>query len=719
MSDLPSGGRRVRVGIDVGGTFTDVVAIDAATREPIARVKVPTTHDAPEGVAAGIVTGIERLLHESTLAVGEVAFIAHSTTQATNALLEGDVAPVGVIGLLRGSGWFARRCLRFGPVGLAPGRVLDPEFAFVRAKDETAIRGAVDRLIASGARAIAASEAFGVDRPGAESFTAAYARELGVDATSGHDVSSTYGLRARTRTAALNAAMLPKMVRTSRMTAAAVERAAIPAPLMIMRSDGGVMDVREIERRPILTLLSGPAAGVAGALLYENLSDGLFVEVGGTSSDCSAIRGGRPQMRPARIGGHRTMLRTLDVRTLGLGGGSMLRVGAGGIIDVGPRSAHIAGCAYACFCDIARLEGARVEMLAPSPLDPNDYAVLVARDGSRIAPTVTCAANLLGAVPAGAFARGSADAAKIAFGALAQQLGTDAATLARSVLDVAARKLRAALEELIADYELDPAQVVVVGGGGAAGAIVPYTAGLMQLPSRIARDAEVIAPIGVALALVRDVVERTIANPTPEDVARIRREAADRVIASGAAADRVEVIVEIDTQLNRVRATAAGSTALVDDVAGDACDEPARRESAARSMNAPAAGLERIDLTAALTAYRHRRRTPASGLRRAYEACDLRVIDERGIVRLALRDPDVIRSTAGLVEERVRAAVEDATRFGDVGRALPALYVIRAGRIAAFEGLADAVQAVALAREELAGCDPVEPIAILTVRRDA
>ena len=91
------------------------------------------------------------------------------------------------------------------------------------------------------------------------------------------------------------------MVRTARLTASAVERAAIPAPLMVMRSDGGVMDVREIERRPILTLLSGPAAGVAGALLYERLSEGIFIEVGGTSSDCTAIRGGRPQMQPARI----------------------------------------------------------------------------------------------------------------------------------------------------------------------------------------------------------------------------------------------------------------------------------------------------------------------------------------------------------------------------------------------------------------------------------
>ncbi|MGZ3509672.1 MAG: hydantoinase/oxoprolinase N-terminal domain-containing protein, partial [Vulcanimicrobiaceae bacterium] len=94
--------RTLRLGIDVGGTFTDVVAIDAQTRELVARIKVPTTHDAPEGVAAGIVNGIECLLHEHDIDPAEVAFIAHSTTQATNSLLEGDVATVGVIGLLNG-----------------------------------------------------------------------------------------------------------------------------------------------------------------------------------------------------------------------------------------------------------------------------------------------------------------------------------------------------------------------------------------------------------------------------------------------------------------------------------------------------------------------------------------------------------------------------------------------------------------------------------------
>ena len=111
--------RRIRVGIDVGGTFTDVVAVDAATRELLAVVKVPTTHDAPDGVAAGIVAGIARLLADAAIDARDVAFIAHSTTQATNALLEGDLARVGVIGLLDGLSWFAKRQMQFGSVPLA------------------------------------------------------------------------------------------------------------------------------------------------------------------------------------------------------------------------------------------------------------------------------------------------------------------------------------------------------------------------------------------------------------------------------------------------------------------------------------------------------------------------------------------------------------------------------------------------------------------------
>ena len=705
--------RKLRIGIDVGGTFTDVVAIDAATRRLLARVKVPTTHAAAGGVAEGIVAGIERLLETSGVDARDVAFIAHSTTQATNALLEGDVARVGIVGLVRNGDWLARRHMRIGDVVLAPGRALDAHVRFVRASDGAAIRSTVDAAIRAGVQAIAASEAFGVDRPAAESYAVAYARERGLDATSGHDVSSSYGLRARTRTAALNAAMLPSMVRTARVTAGAVARAAIPAPLMVMRSDGGVMDVREIERRPILTLLSGPAAGVAGALLYEQLTDGIFIEVGGTSSDCSAIRGGRPQIRSARIGGHRTMLHTLDVRTVGVAGGSMVRIGDEGIVDVGPRSAHIGGCVYACYANEDDVTGARLETIAPAQRDPADYAVLVARDGTRIAPTTTCAANALGIVPENAYARGNAACARRAFGIVAERVGGDAESVARSVLASAIRTLRATVSELLSDYHLDPAQVTLVGGGGGAGALVPFLSHAMQLPYRIARDAEVIAPIGVALALVRDVVERTVASPTPDDVARVRREAIDRVVASGAAVDRVDVAVEIDPRRNRIRAVASGATALVEAAVAGVCDESERRASAARSLRCDPGELERIDLTPVLVAYLRRHRLPRS-FGRPREIVDVRLVDECGVVILALRDAAIVRTTASNAERQVRDVVETATRFGDVGRALPALYVVRAGRVAAFEGYADVEQAVALAMQEIEGCDPSEPVALLT-----
>jgi len=692
-------GRKLRLGIDVGGTFTDVVAIDAATRELIARVKVPTTHDAAEGVAAGIVAGVRLLLERTQIEPDDVAFIAHSTTQATNALLEGDVANVGVVGLLSPGAFLARRQMQIAPMHLAPGAVFAPQTVYARANDEPGMRDAVDRLQAVGVAALAASEAFGVDRPGAEDATVAYARERGLLATSGHDVASTYGLRARTRTAALNAAILPTMVRTARMTADAVNAATIAAPLMIMRSDGGVMDVREIERRPILTLLSGPAAGVAGALLYENVTDGIFIEVGGTSSDCSAIRAGMPQMRPAKVGGHRTMLRTLDVRTLAIAGGSMARISSTEIVDAGPRSAHIAGCLYASFVESARLEGARLERIAPTKRDPDDYAVLVTTDGARVAFTPTCASNLLGFVPQGAFSYGDQESVRRAFAILGEALGADPATLATQLLDAASAKLLEGVNELIADYGLERDAVVLVGGGGGATALVPYAAKRDALAHVIARDAEVISPIGVALALVRDVVERTIVNPSSDDIVKIRREASDRVIAAGASPDRVEVAVEIDSQRNRVRATASGATAMVEAASHGIRDDRARRAAAAKSLRVDATDVTRIAQAGALDVF-------GAGK-------DVRVVDDRGVVRLALRNALVTQTTAGEIQTALRAAIEEATSFGDVGRALPDVYVLHGARMADFSGLASADQAVALAIEELAGREPDAPVVIV------
>lgn len=708
--------RKLRLGIDVGGTFTDVVAVDAQTRTVAARVKLPTTHTAPEGVAAGIIAGIQAIFEQSGVSAAEVAFIAHSTTQATNALLEGDVADVGVLGLLDGFGVLARLQMRFPRLELAPGVPFEARFAFARAG--ISAHDALAQLRGGGAQAIAVSQAFAVDRPDAETAVVADAKALGLYATAGHEVSSMYGLRARTRTAALNAAILPKMVRTARMTDDAVKRAAISAPLMVMRSDGGVMDVREMERRPILTLLSGPAAGVAGALLHENVTDGIFIEVGGTSADCSAIRAGMPQMRPARVGGHRTMLRTLDVRTLGIAGGSMIRINERNIVDVGPRSAHIAGLKYASFVRPELFDGARIEHIRPTEHDTPDYAAIVARDGTRIALTPTCASNMLGYVPEAAFARGDAQAARRGFEVLAAHLNGDPEQLARDLLDIASGKVIATVNELIADYELDRETLVVVGGGGGAAALVPYTAQRTGVEFRLARDAEVISPIGVALALVREVVERTIVDPSPEDILRIRREAQDAVVAAGASPERVEVAVEIDTQRNLVRATASGASELAESASHKVEDETSLGAIAASLMRGSAEDVRCIAQTDALLAF-ERTRTVRGRFGRARVVRDLRVLDRMGVGRLALRDAFVRQSRGADALSDLRAAVEDATAFGDVGRALPDIYVLHGARIADFSGLASAEQAAALAEEELAGRDADAPVVILTASRPA
>lgn len=711
--------RKLRLGIDVGGTFTDVVVIDALTHELLGQVKVPTTHGGGQGVAAGIISGMVEVLSRFEILAGDVVFMAHSTTQATNALLEGDVARVGIVGLIRNvNGILSKTQTRFRPFALGPNSTFAPSFVFAEASNIKSIRDAVNTLIDDGAQAIVASQAFGVDTPQGEDEVVRYVREQGLFATSGHEVSSLYGLRARTRTASLNAAILPKMVHTAKMTAKAVVAANIGAPLMIMRSDGGVMNVSEIERRPILTLLSGPAAGVAGALLHEHVTDGIFIEVGGTSSDCSAIRRGSPQMRPARIGGHRTMLRTIDVRTLAIAGGSMVRLRASTVEDVGPRSAHIAGLTYASFTETEALDGAAVQRLRPTEHDPDDYVILIAPDGGRITVTPTCAANFLGLVPEHAFARGNARSAQRAFELIAAHIGTHAHVLARAVLDKACAKLIAAIDELVLDYALERATLVIIGGGGGAAALIPYVAEKTGLHFRLARDAEVISPIGVALALVRDVVERTIVDPNPADVLAVRRQAQDAVIASGAAPDRVEVSIEIDTQRNLVRATASGATALVESRQNGARTDQQQREAAALMLSCGVPELQRIEGTGSLTIYAltrlHRNRL---GFKKSTR--QLCVLDRNGVARISLRNPHITLCTAGAVQGALERTIEEATAFGDVGRAMPDLYVLHGSRIADLCGLADAAQATALVMEEIAGLPWEAPVVILAASKKA
>ncbi|MGL4383034.1 MAG: hydantoinase/oxoprolinase N-terminal domain-containing protein, partial [Bacilli bacterium] len=155
--------RKVRIGIDVGGTFTDAIMIDNQTNEILAQDKIATSHSASEGVAKGIITLVEKIMKESNTSASDVVFIAHGTTQATNALLEGDVATVGVIGI--GESKMARNELNIKDIELAPNKflkVVNHYFSVEEFSKERIIE-AVNDLINQGAQVMVVSQASGID----------------------------------------------------------------------------------------------------------------------------------------------------------------------------------------------------------------------------------------------------------------------------------------------------------------------------------------------------------------------------------------------------------------------------------------------------------------------------------------------------------------------------------------------------------------------------
>ncbi len=706
--------RVVRIGIDVGGTFTDAVAIDDATYELLGQIKVPTTHSAPEGVALGIVQALRQLMEAENISADQVRFIAHGTTQATNALLEGDVVPVGIIATGEGlEGKRARSETRVGDLELAPGKSLKTYHAFAETGQGQSV---IDELKAQGARVIVAAEPFSVDDPSGELALMEMAERAGLPSTGTHEITKLYGLRIRTRTAVVNASILPRMIETADMTLSSVQQTGIAAPLMIMRGDGGVMTVAEVRQRPILTMLSGPAAGVAGALMYEKISDGIFLEVGGTSTDLSAVRAGRVQVEYAEVGGHKTYVSSLDVRTVGVAGGSMLRVAGGRLVDIGPRSAHIAGLDYCTYADPAEIIEPVLEFFAPREGDPADYVAIRCANSKRFALTTACAANLLGMVKEGDYARGNAQSARLGFVALAKMLGCTPEEAATQVLTMASKKVAPVVEALLERLGLDPKTTVLVGGGGGCAAIVPFLAQMMGMPCRLARNHQVISPIGVALALVRDVVERTIPYATQDDILRVRKEAEAAAIRSGASPGTIEVRVEVDSARNIVRAIATGATELrTKNLLQRDLEESELRALAAASM-----GVSNIDLVAQIGDWSVYRGLIESkglfGLGRRTRPVH-RILDSEGVIRLARDDLQLQPTTASQLTAVLQQNLARNTHYGDAGATIPEYHLIYGGRILDLSGLQDANQAVSMASAEIAGCAPEEPVAIVCIPR--
>ena len=697
--------RRVKIGIDVGGTFTHAVAVDADEAALVGTTMVPTTHSAKEGVARGVVESMHRLIDEAAIDPRDVALIAHSTTQATNALLEGDVAVAGVIGMGRGwEGWRARSQTRVDDIELAPGKGLRVVPGFLdtgTALTDERIAALVDELRAGGAEVFVASEAFGVDEPANEHRVAEFIRGRGWLATAASDISQLYGLKVRTRTAVINASMLPRMLETAERTDQAVRESGITCPLMVMRSDGGIMDIAQMRRRPILTMLSGPAAGVAAALAFAKISDGIFLEVGGTSTDISVVRNGRPTVRSAEVGGHRLFVRTLDIRTVGIGGGSMVRVRGHHVADVGPRSAHIAGLGYPSFTAIPDEAPLALELVQPRPRDPADYvAVRVGAAGApQLTYTTTEAANVLGLVEG--HARATSPAAARVSDWLAAELRTSAHDLASKVLARAAEKVQAVVSAFIDEYTLDRRLVTLVGGGGGAEVIVRPTAQAMRLDVRIADRAEVISAIGVALGMIQDTIERTVVNPTDADLVKARRAAFESVVAMGAAPDTIEVKVEVDPRQKRLIATARGTPELrTKQRTGRLPTADELRAAAASSCGVPADAVSLAGQAGTLNVFVAREaRARLFGLVRT-ERHPVRVVDHEGVVRLKVADAIAVPGPLSELGGRLNELVDNLTTFGDAGGLIPDVFLAAAGKLVDLSGLATRDQVVSLVRAE-------------------
>ncbi len=712
--------RSVRIGIDVGGTFTDAVVIDNETYEVIAKEKVPTTHDAEQGVAAGIVQAIDDVLEKNGIAPDQVIFIAHGTTQATNALLEGDVAKVGVVGMGRGTeAGRASKETTVGNIELAPGKFLETEHEFLdgSALDDAAISAAVDALRGRGCEVVVASESYSVDDPTNERHVIDVANDKGVVATGGYEISQLYGLSARTRTAAVNAALIPKMMETANMTEGAVLDSGISKPLMIMRCDGGVMSIDEVRKRPILTMLSGLAAGVAGALMYEKVTDGIFLEAGGTSTDISAIKDGKVMIKNATVGGHKLYLTSLDVRTLGIAGGSMIVVRDGRIADVGPRSAHIANKEYEVFATPERIVDPKVDLVAPREDDQSDYAVVECANGESFALTLCGAANLLGYVPDGDYARGDVEAARIAWGALARELGSTVEDLCRQVVDIAMGKVAAVVQGLVDDYDLNPNLIYLVGGGGSASVIAPALGERMGIRHRIAKNAPYISTIGVALALVREQIERNVANPTDEDIRKIRHDVMEVITRAGAAAETVEIAIEVDSQRNILRATATGATELrTKDRSSRALDGSELAAIVARACGVEESAVDEVASEGRWHAFEAtvEKRALFGLMRRRHRV--VRVADEEGVIRLQKDDAKVGVFTKAQLDGAFSEFVDSMTLYSDAGATLPRTYLFFGQKMSDLSGVLNKEQLMSLAQMELEFCGDDQPIIAVAAR---
>ncbi len=334
-------GGELWLGLDTGGTYTDAVLL-ADGRRVVASAKALTTH---WDLAVGLGNAIRAVLGAMPAGASrkDVQLVSVSTTLATNAVVENRFSPVAsvLIGFdepmlersgLRRDG--ASPVIRVRGGHDATGEELEP-------LDEAAL-GAAIRDCGARVEGFAVAACFSVRNPAHELRARALIRTLTPKpVTCAHELSSKLDAPRRALTAALNARLTPQIRHLIEALTEVLEGESVDAPLMIVKGDGSLMKAEVALEYPVETILSGPAASVVGAGFLTGLGDFLVADMGGTTTDCAVVTGGRPAISAAGalIGGWRTMVEAVDVRTVGLGGDSQVSFDRNARFLVGPRKA--------------------------------------------------------------------------------------------------------------------------------------------------------------------------------------------------------------------------------------------------------------------------------------------------------------------------------------------------------------------------------------------
>ena len=461
-----------RLGVDVGGTFTDLLLFDEESGK-FWRHKTPSTpHDSSEG----ILNGVKAITAEAGVSANDIAYFLHGTTVATNAVLEGKGAKVGLV-TTEGYRDIMQIARSFVPGGLAAWIVwpkpqplahledtvevperMSADGAVVRELDEAAVRAALHKLKGQGIEALTVSLINAYVNGAHEKRIGEIAEEVlpGIPVSLSHEVLPEMQEYERTLSTVANAAVRPVVSKYVSNLRNKLEDEGLEGKLSLLRSDGGLMSSHKAEEHPVNILMSGPAGGVTGAKWVgknAGLSNILTLDVGGTSTDVALIEGLEARrVRTTEVGHLSVRASALDVKTVGAGGGSIAHVPElTKALRVGPESA-----------------GA-----VPGPVAYNKGGTL---------PTVTDANVVLGYLPedllGGSF-KLDREGAKAAVQTIADALGIGLMEAARGIIDIVNENMFGALRMISVQQGYDPREFALMGFGGAGPLHVNAVAKLM------------------------------------------------------------------------------------------------------------------------------------------------------------------------------------------------------------------------------------------------